>query len=69
MYPYSIYLGLRRGSYIGTLGSKYILHGYMEPLGLWSTFVRRGLGVSDRVVAAVRTRPYRGLDGDRPQRR
>ena len=34
MYPYSIYLGLKRGSYIGTLGSRYIQYGYMEPLGV-----------------------------------
>ena len=33
MYPYSIYLGLKGVSYIGTSGSKYILYGYMEPLG------------------------------------
>ena len=33
MYPYSI-LRPYRGSYIGTLGSKYILYGHMEPLGL-----------------------------------
>ena len=33
MYPYSIILRPQRGSYIGTLGSKYILYGYMEPLG------------------------------------
>ena len=34
MYPYSIYLGLKGvRSYIGILGSKYILYRYMEPLG------------------------------------
>ena len=34
MYLYSIYLGLKRGSYIVALGPKYILCRYMDPLGL-----------------------------------
>ena len=38
MYSYSIYIGLKVTPYIGTLGAKYILFGYMDPLGYNSTY-------------------------------
>ena len=34
MYPSSMHFGLKVVLHIGTLGLKYILFGYMEPLGL-----------------------------------